>query len=692
MTGFRCGIDRARARRCPELGIGIFVDDEGGYTSVAVAVSLLVSIALVLSLASAAWVQNRSADVQAVADATALAGSNVVSSYATVATALDSCVLTMGIAGMVAMGAGLVASAVPGLSAAGAVTVEAAGKLLDARQDFATSAAKGLKAIEETLPLAIVARSAAVVSANGEGEVSYYGCAVPFPQTSETDFSGLEAEVSGDEMVDDARELQELSDRVKRAEDRLEAAKTAGWLADCGGEPRNLCERASSLAGLSGAQNPDYPTPEGWTFGAALLRARSYYALRVQTEVADGSGIDALTNSICRSLFYGYALSELDGGYYSENTDGSVDLLLPSLPRNTGEMRGTSLYTDAVWPCTVEDAGIVMHSTLSCPGATGSYAGSLSLAEFEAGAAGLCEVCRMSAADLGKVAAASTSIDNGFEYFWQRVVEASREYDEAADELAQAKRELQEASEEASDAFDRALEALAVPRPKLKPAGALGCVAVVGRGGSVMSPEQLAGAFVDKAELPAGAAVSAAALAPDDAADGNDSITRLFEAIEADMGDGSVGVLGAVGRLWGGLLEGYSSAADGLSEAADEALDRVEGLPFASSASWLRNKIMSVIKAAGFEPVDMRLKKPVLTNTQNVLDASGFSGASTARELVERLPNTTDPMTLAGALGQEVVNMIGDGTFTVAELPIPGAGGSVPLTIDVGELLGAVPL
>ena len=37
-----------------ELGVGTFVDDEGGYTSISVALSLLVCVALTLSLASVA--------------------------------------------------------------------------------------------------------------------------------------------------------------------------------------------------------------------------------------------------------------------------------------------------------------------------------------------------------------------------------------------------------------------------------------------------------------------------------------------------------------------------------------------------------------------------------------------------------------------------------------------------------------
>ena len=46
--------------------VGAFVDDEGGYTTVAVAVALLVSLSLVFGAAAAQWVGARSAEVQQV--------------------------------------------------------------------------------------------------------------------------------------------------------------------------------------------------------------------------------------------------------------------------------------------------------------------------------------------------------------------------------------------------------------------------------------------------------------------------------------------------------------------------------------------------------------------------------------------------------------------------------------------------
>ena len=680
MTGFRCG-NR-------ELGIGAFVDEEGGYTSVAVALALLVCLALVLSMVSVTWTLNRSADVQPVADATALAGANVVSSYTTVATTLDACVFTLGLAGMVTLGAGLVASAVPGLSDDAAATVQAGSNLLEARKSFALSSSHGLEAFENTLPLAIAARSSAVAQANSTDAIDYVGCAVPFPQVSESDFSALNVEISDVALVERATDLQREAQRAKDAQDKLNSALLAGWSADCGAEPRSLWERADALAGLSATENPRYPRAETWSFGAALLRARTYYARRGAIEKPEDPGVEALTDSACRSAFYDFALSQVRSGHYVEHADGTVDLWLPELPGNSDEMRQTQLYTDARWPCTQQQAGRTLHASLDCPGATGTPSGSASIAELEAGGVVECPVSHMSAASLGKVAAASTSIDNGFEYYWKRVVEASRTYQTAKNELVESERVLRELSELGLESFDDALDALATPRPQLRPPGAWGCVGVVSRDGTT-SPARLAGVLASSAELPAGAAVGAATLAPDNDADTTTSLMRLFDAVEAESGDESAGVLGSVGRLWENLLVACGASFDGPTSAANEALLGIEDVPRSSAAAWLQNQSAELVSASGLEPTDVRLRKPVLTNTRNVLDAAGIEGTSSARELVAKLPDTTDPVALAQALGQVVANELGDGAFTVAELPIPGTNRYVALTLDARELLGA---
>lgn len=143
--------------------MGAFVADEGGYTSVSVALALLLSLTLAFSAAAAGWVMARSSEVQEVADASALAGSQVVARYATIAQVCDACVLSMGLCGVLVLGAGLVASAVPGLSAGAPAIIDAGHDILDARRRFAESAAQGLSDLERAIPTLVVLDRKSVV-------------------------------------------------------------------------------------------------------------------------------------------------------------------------------------------------------------------------------------------------------------------------------------------------------------------------------------------------------------------------------------------------------------------------------------------------------------------------------------------------------------------------------------------------
>lgn len=78
-------------------GIDLFLED-GAYTTLTSAVSILVILSLLFAIASGIWSMSRAGDTQVAADVTALAGANVVSSYHTAATVLDASVLSMGLA------------------------------------------------------------------------------------------------------------------------------------------------------------------------------------------------------------------------------------------------------------------------------------------------------------------------------------------------------------------------------------------------------------------------------------------------------------------------------------------------------------------------------------------------------------------------------------------------------------------
>ena len=685
MTGSRCGSEGGC--RVP-LALSAFRDDEGGFTTVAMALALLLSVTLAFSAAAAGWVASRSSQVQRVADATAVAGANVVASFSTVAQVLDACVLSMGLAGLVTLGAGLVVSCVPGLSVAGAELCATGGRVLESRRGLARSSAEGLERLEGALPALIVANSASCASANSEGSISYLGCAVPLPVTSASDFSALEAEVSDEGLEGLSAEMRAASEELEAASARAREALERGWLADCGSEPHCLWERAETLAGLSPAENPRYVTADSWTFGAPLARARRYYAARLAAQRVEGESAEELTDAACRRAFYAYALDRVREGSYVERADGTVVADLPSLPSSADETRETELFVSPDWPCTMEGGARTLHCATSCPGALGEPAGNASLADLDRGVVSRCAACGMDVGELGRVAAASTPIANGFEHHWEAIVEASEDYERAVAERAEAESRLKELAERGADDFDRALDQLAVERPALCPPGAWGCVAVVGRGEGATVPTELTRAFLSDQELPAGVAVSAATLAPDDETAENNVLSSFLDALVAGdsvLAGAADGVLG----LWGELLVGYGSAAHGAGEVASEFLDGLDGVLGGSVGAWLRDRLSGIVEAAGLAPVDMRLRRPVLVNTQDVLDQAGLDHASGVRELLAALPDSASVEDLARSLGVPSLTGGAGGRMVVAEVPLPGTGVSIPLSVDLSRLAGA---
>lgn len=677
-NGSTCG----GSGRRPACALSAFRDDEGGFTTVAVAVALMLSLTLVFAAASAGWVASRSSEVQRVADASALAGANAVAAFSTVAQVLDACVLSLGVTGMVVYGAGLVASCVPGLTAVGAQLCATGGQILEARRGFARSAASGLERLEAALPTLVVANSASCVAANGEDGLSYVGCALPVPLESGSDFSALLADADDAPLDGLSERMRDASLDAQEARERADEALERGWMADCGSRPHSLHERAGALAGLPSSANPHYPSCETWGFGVPLVRARAYYVARLANERVVGSTPEELTDAACRRAFYEYALGRVRSGSWAEHPDGTVEADLPLLPRNADETRATDLYTRVAWPCTDEGGSRTLHSSLDCPGATGGPSSSASLAQLDAGAVSRCPQCQMDVGDLGRVASASTSIENGFEHHWRIIVEASEDYEAARDDLAAAEARTRELAEEGELEFERALEQLTTGRPTLRPPGAWGCVAVVARPEGTVVPTELTASFLSSAELPAGAAVSAATLAPDESTAENNVLASFFDSLSAS--DSVLGgALDGVMELWGSLLVGYGSAHGRVAEVGEGFLDRLDGVMGGSVGAWLRDQLGGVMRDLGLEPVDMRLRKPVLTNSRDVLERGGVEQASAVRDLLSRLPDSASVADLARAVGVTPPAALGEGGLTVAELPIPGTGVSIPLSVDL---------
>ena len=691
---------RARCKRggfMGRAGIDLFIED-GAYTTLSSAVVILVVLTLLFSSTAAIWSMSRAGDTQAAADSGALAGANVVSSYHTAATVVDASILSLGLAGFATIGTGLVAILIPGAELAAGDMVDTGIEIIKTRNKFAKSASKGLQKIETALPYLVAARATQAVSAQDTEGATYTGTALAVPKTSESDFVALEgSEISTDVIKDTSKDLERAADELQKASEETAKAKERAWLADCGGsDPASvgscscMWERARSLAKLSDIENPHYASSVTWEPQVALDRAKAYYRLRLANEAPQGSSVETKAESAARKAFYTYASAEVNRAYITEDGDRTTSYI-PLLPRNTDEVRATELYTDAAWPTSTNDGKTYLHYGTSCPNyKKGTPGGLASVAAYDG--QDKCNRCHFGVSSLGAVAAPSTSIENGFEYHFDRFKDALKKYVECCNKELELMRQTEDEADRAGNAFDQAIKALSGERPRIAPPGRNGVVALA-VSGAISSPDELNSSFNTTVRLGDRGAISAAVLAPDDATAQNNVLSRFFSTLEERSG-GVAGVLDDVMDVWGRLLVGYGDIQGSADELMDEMIDDLGGDSGAlgSIASWLGDTVSASVAALGLEPCDLRLRKPVLTDTANVIKSLGsdITGLSNAQDKLRSIPlGVTDPKALCEALEYQVERTISGTVFTLAEIPLPG-GGSIPLTVDVATLAGAL--
>ncbi len=691
---------RARCKRggfMGRAGIDLFIED-GAYTTLSSAVVILVVLTLLFSSTAAIWSMSRAGDTQAAADSGALAGANVVSSYHTAATVVDASILSLGLAGFATIGTGLVAILIPGAELAAGDMVDTGIEIIKTRNKFAKSASKGLQKIETALPYLVAARATQAVSAQDTEGATYTGTALAVPKTSESDFVALEgSEISTDVIKDTSKDLERAADELQKASEETAKAKERAWLADCGGsDPASvgscscMWERARSLAKLSDIENPHYASSVTWEPQVALDRAKAYYRLRLANEAPQGSSVETKAESAARKAFYTYASAEVNRAYITEDGDRTTSYI-PLLPRNTDEVRATELYTDAAWPTSTNDGKTYLHYGTSCPNyKKGTPGGLASVAAYDG--QDKCNRCHFGVSSLGAVAAPSTSIENGFEYHFDRFKDALEKYVECRNKELELMCQTEDEADRAGDAFDQAIKALSGERPRIAPPGRNGVVAFA-VSGAISSPDELNSSFNTTVRLGDRGAISAAVLAPDDATAQNNVLSRFFSTLEERSG-GVAGVLDGVMDVWGRLLVGYGDIQGSADELMDEMIDGLGGSSGAlgSIASWLGDTVSASVAALGLEPCDLRLRKPVLTDTANVIKSPGsdITGLSKVQDKLRSIPlGVTDPKALCEALEYQVERTISGTVFTLAEIPLPG-GGSIPLTVDVATLAGAL--
>ena len=660
--------------------------DEDGVTTVGMVVSLLLALSMIFSSAQVYRIQSVSSRVQSVADAGALAAGNVVAEFMVAVRVCDSVALSLSLTSLTSTGLGIVACCVPGGQGVGAKLLEAGARVADARDSFSKTASEGLTRVQKALPFLAAASAASVAQGNGSNGSDYTALALLVPDSVEdirVPQEDARAKQAREDALDQAEEVKELAQRAEEAAVRAQDAKQRAFEHDCGARPGwCMAERAETLAHMTGAQNPVYSSVDAWSFSVALRRAQAYYPARLAVERLEDGSVQAQAQSALRKRFYAFAAQEVSRGYVREGD--SFEALFPHLPANTAQMRETELFTQAVYPVGVADGSPVLHAWDGCPKAVGSSSRA-SLRDMEAGAWETCSECGFTAASLGKVAAASTSIGNGFEHHYEQVALAAEEYQKALEEGAPAKQEAKNRVSKLLDQLRDACLSVGSFRIDADPPGGKGVVCLAVNTGPDAPDKGFESAFVQASgQLGCRVAISAATLVADPSGEGRSVIASLTDGFASDSA--LAGVLGAAAGVWSGALSAYADGQSALDAAVREGLG---GLPLISASGlgdWAADALSDAFRVVGLQPANLDALRPATVNTVHVAQAG--DGAFCARLLEVKRQAVEHPLmsndvfsSVVGAVRRDVLQRFDAWGDSVEVATIDIGGVQVPVTV-----------
>ncbi len=668
------------------------VRDEQGMTTMSIVLSLLLTLSLIFSTAQVYRVNSISSRVQSVSDAAALAAENVVAEYMIVVRLCDAVVLSLNLTSAAACGLGIVALCVPGGQSVGEKLLEASHRVAKARNEFSERAVAGLNRVQKALPFLCAVQAASAAEANGK-DSPYVALAISVPDEVE-DIASLESDGSLEEALDTAdNNASEIREKAKEAEEAAKDANRAKQVAfehDCGAYPAYcMAERAGTLAEMSGANNPLYSSVDTWSFSVALARAKAYYPRRLAAEAPTGPSVEEQADSALRKRFYRYACEQINLGYVHESGD-NFEAYFPTLPSNTDQLKLTPLYTEAVYPYTITDEGKVqVHAWDGCPDAI-DVVGRISIEDFpEDGKFDDCDDCKFVRSSMGNVAAASTSIENGFEHHYRAVALAAEDYSKALERARPAKAEVKKRASSVFDAVGKAFSEAARMRITARPPGSDGVVVLCANVGSDAPTKGFESAFVQvSGNLGARVAVSSATLVADPSGEGENVINSLTDGL-ANQG-AAVGAAGVVLGLWSGMLEVYAGGQDAIEGAIRNAIGSIPLIGPSGLGDWAADAFSDIVEGAGLAPTNIDALRPVIVNSAHIAAADDDS-AVCARLLelkqvaVENPLVSNDPFAaLMGAVGKRGSEAIeaSDGKIEIASFDL-GGGSRAPITITL---------
>ena len=616
-----------------KMGTRSLLFDERGFSTIGMALAMIITLALIFTAAQVQQLSSASAEIQEVADSAALAAENEVAQFYLLAQICDAVLLSQTLAVMLTYGAGLVFLCVPFMQGLGQDLLAIGESLLSARSDFYKAATQSLNTLQDALPFLAMGKASLVIAANANPHLgtSYAGLGILLPLQGQdivaSDLQGSEAlaqeiRQSGDSIADEARKVEELAAEANEAKERA-------FMADCGANPEYcMYQRASTLAGMTGSENPLYSTVDTWSFSVALQRARAYYAKRYEQEAPASDDVMEQARSVLRKNFYAFAVDQMQEGYVHEDEARGFSANFPLMPKNTEEMKGTVLYSQEVYPLSELNGKTVMHAYDGCPG-IGTIAGRGSLAARDRQNMPECPYCHLTSASMGKVASASTAIENGFEYHYNIVAEAAKEYQEKQGDYQQEASGVKQTVSDLTASLQSLVAQGASQRISVSPPGRVGALALVFSTAEVSSEGGYSNGFVKSSgTLGTRLAISAATLAPDSSEGSKTVITSLLDGLRDRVPWLSSTQGSTLLQIWSAALGSYGSGQEALVEGVRQVCSKSKLLSASGLGPWAADKLQSAIEALGLQAADLSAVRPVVVNSYHVLAADGSAFSS----------------------------------------------------------------
>lgn len=709
----RCGVAACRSakREGARLGgarhRGLW-RDEDGLTTVGMAVSLMLCLALIFSGAQLYRVESASAEIQEVADVAALAAESEVAEFMIAVKLCDATVLSMTLLSATVYGIGIVCACVPPLAALSERLISLAHQTKSACERFYDGAVEGLNQLQRALPFLAAVSAASVAAANNDGamDASYFALAVLVPYEGAMIGGSISDKLAslGDKAEGSAQDIRDDAAAVEEAAERANEAKMRGYLADCGNAAtgseggRCMYERASHLASMAGASNPLYASVDAWSFDVAIARSKAYYQKRKALVPAMGAASPREeTNLQCQYAYYAYALAELNGADFRVNAGAAGEEVTGSIPklfRSTPELRQSWAYDSVRFPVSASDG--IMHGYAGCPGIVGATT-MTKVSYCDSDSVPKCSVCEFTIGTFGGVGNASSRVPTGFEYHYEKMRQASEDYKASVNEMTPLKESVKEKVDPIMDAVSDVIAAVGTQRISAEPPGRGGAIVMMVNAAANAADTGFESLFVGgDATLGTRAAVSAAALVEDAAHDNANLITSLLDGF-GDSGGAAVGAARVVLDCWSALLRAYADGQEALFGAVRDGLDAISLGSLGGLGSWAADKMKAVVEAAGLAPANLNALKPALLNTGHVASSDSGSFAVGFKQVKAAALSASAPAPglfpgLSSALSGAVTDAVTGTTITIAEIEFPVGGATIPIELtlpaEAGEAAG----